>query len=377
MTSKPRIAFYAPMKSPGHPVPSGDRQVGRLFLAALEKAGYRTNIASEFRAYENTGDATAQTSLQRAGAAEAARLVAQFRQQPSTRPDLWFTYHLYHKAPDWLGPPIAAALDIPYLIAEGSHAPKQSGGPWDINFRAAEAALLQADQVLCMTRLDLACVSQLRETKASTWFPPFLDVAALVDRDLTRTKLAVAHNLDATKPWLLTVAMMRERDKLPSYRVLADALKQVKGERWQLLIVGDGPARPAVEALFLPFGDNVRFAGEQGADALTHYYAAADIYAWPAVNEAYGMAFLEAQAAGAAVIAGDEPGVRDVVKNGETGVLVPVGHAPAFAEALDELLSNQAHRQQLAKNARSFVLGERNLTAAAGRLKTIIDGLVR
>ena len=37
MTSNPRIAFYAPMKSPNHPVPSGDRRVGRLFLAALEQ----------------------------------------------------------------------------------------------------------------------------------------------------------------------------------------------------------------------------------------------------------------------------------------------------------------------------------------------------
>jgi len=377
MRSTPRIAFYAPMKSPNHPVPSGDRQVGRLFLAALERAGFSVDIASEFRSYESAGDDAAQKSIRQAGAVEAARLIAQYRQQPSLRPDLWFTYHLYHKAPDWLGPPIAAALDIPYLIAEGSHAPKQSGGPWDINYRAAEAALMQAEEVLCMTQLDLACISTLRDAKGSTWFPPFLDVTSPGDRDTARTRLAKTHNLDPTQPWLLAVAMMRERDKLPSFQVLANALKILNEKHWQLLIVGDGPARAAVEALFHSFGDKVRFAGEQGADTLPDYYAAAEIYVWPAVNEAYGMAFLEAQAAGEAVIAGEEPGVRDVVKNGETGILVPVGQAAAFAEALDELLSNQAHRQRLAKNARSFVLGERNLAAAAGRLKTIIDGLVR
>ena len=48
---------------------------------------------------------------------------------PAAAPELWFTYHLYHKAPDWLGPRIAGALGIPYVVAEASFAPKQAGGP--------------------------------------------------------------------------------------------------------------------------------------------------------------------------------------------------------------------------------------------------------
>ena len=40
--------------------------------------------------------------------------------RPPSGPAAWFTYHLYYKAPDWLGPDIARALAIPYLVAEAS-----------------------------------------------------------------------------------------------------------------------------------------------------------------------------------------------------------------------------------------------------------------
>ena len=46
-----RIAFYAPLKSPRHPVPSGDRQMARLIVRALEKAGHQVSLASELRSF--------------------------------------------------------------------------------------------------------------------------------------------------------------------------------------------------------------------------------------------------------------------------------------------------------------------------------------
>src|SRR3546814_1683340 len=45
------------------------------------------------------------------------------------RPQLWFTYHLYYKAPDWIGPKVARALRIPYVVAEASVAYKRASGP--------------------------------------------------------------------------------------------------------------------------------------------------------------------------------------------------------------------------------------------------------
>src|SRR5690606_22702559 len=100
-----RIAFYAPMKPPDHATPSGDVRVARLLIAALRRAGNRVELASRLRSWEGTGDARRQARIAALGARNARRLVARYRRAPAgARPDLWFTYHLYHKAPDWIGP---------------------------------------------------------------------------------------------------------------------------------------------------------------------------------------------------------------------------------------------------------------------------------
>ena len=79
--------------------------------------------------------------------------------------------------------------------------------------------------------------------------------------------------------------------------------------------------------------DRLRFLGALPPDRLAACYAAADLMVWPAINEAYGMALLEAQAAGLPVVAGRTGGVPDIVRDGVTGLLTPIGDETAFAEA--------------------------------------------
>ena len=108
-----RIAFYAPLKPPTHATPSGDRRVAGLLMEALVRAGQRVELVSTFRSFDGDGDAGRQTALRSQGESLARRMAAQWQAAPrEQRPDLWFTYHLYYKAPDWLGPAISAALDL-------------------------------------------------------------------------------------------------------------------------------------------------------------------------------------------------------------------------------------------------------------------------
>jgi glycosyltransferase involved in cell wall biosynthesis len=343
-----RIAFYAPLKSPLHPAPSGDRQMARLLMRALERAGHEVVLASEFRAYDSAGDPARQQALQTEGEAEARRALAAMRTAP---PDLWFTYHLYHKAPDWLGPLVSAELGIPYVVAEPSHAPKRAGGPWDLGHRASAKAIGQADLVLCLTRHDMACVAPLVAGRCE-WLPPFIDAAPF---------LAAPRAGDGRT--LLAVGMFRPGDKLDSYRRLGAALARLDGD-WRLVVVGDGPERAAVEGA-LP---RAEFVGEARPEALPALYGAADLYVWPASGEAYGVALLEAQAACLPVVAGRERGVPDVVQDGATGLLVAPGDAAAFAAAARRLLDDGALRREMGRRARAFVAGERNLPSAAARL---------
>src|SRR3546814_17999674 len=71
--------------------------------------------------------------------------------------------------------------------------------------------------------------------------------------------------------------------------------------------------------------ERVRFLGLVQPEVMPALYAACDVLVWPAVNEAFGMVLLEAQAAGIPVVAGRSPGVANVVAEGVTGHLSDPG----------------------------------------------------
>jgi glycosyltransferase involved in cell wall biosynthesis len=148
--------------------------------------------------------------------------------------------------------------------------------------------------------------------------------------------------------------------------LLARALAEVRDLAWQLLVVGDGPARPEIEAALRSLGgDRVAFAGLVPEGDLPSTYAAADLCVWPAVREAYGMALLEAQAAGLPVVAGREGGVVEVVADRRSGVLTPPRDPAALAGAVRELLEDPGRRRTMAEAAVRFVETERSIGRAA------------
>ena len=362
-----RVAFYAPLKAPDHPVPSGDRRVAGLLLDALRLAGHRPFVASRLRLYDEHGDPVRQARLAAIGAAIARRLLRQWRRDPAAAPDLWFTYHLYYKAPDGLGPAISAALGIPYVVAEASSAPKRAGGPWDIGQRAVERALRRADAVLGLNPADRDCVVPLlRDPGRWIAFPPFLDA---------RSYAVAARPHTPASPRLITVAMMRRGDKLASYRLLADSLARVSDLEWSLDIVGDGEVRGEVAAALAPLGPRLRWRGALDAAGVAAALADSDLFVWPAINEAFGMALLEAQASGLPVVAGASGGVCGIVADRETGWLVPPGDPVALAAALRLLICHPDMRTAMGAAARKRVRREHDLPAAASRLGAILAGL--
>jgi glycosyltransferase involved in cell wall biosynthesis len=359
-----RIAFYAPLKPPDHPIPSGDRRVAQLFLAALRTAGHETFLASRFRSYDGWGDLARQARLASLGGNLAERFLRRCRNGSEPAPQLWFTYHLYHKAPDWLGPVITDALKIPYIVAEASNAPKQARHAWAAGYNAAESAIRRADAVVGLNPADRDCVLPLLRS-AWRWIPikPFVNAGhykGQADRGEGTTRLIV-------------IAMMRYGDKLASYRILGEALSHLLALPWSLEVIGDGPARRDVYAALDPIKDRVTWRGAVDAAAIAQRLAAADLLVWPAIREAVGMALLEAQASGVPVVAGDGSGVSQIVASGVTGLLVPPGDVPAFAAAVRSLIVDRGRRTAFARAAQERVRGEHDLAAAASRLNAVID----
>ena len=364
-----RIAFYAPLKPPDHPVASGDRAMARALMAALEMRGHSVETASRFRSYD-AGDSERQERIRAAASGLAERILRRFERK-RRRPDLWFTYHLYHKAPDWIGPRVAMKLGIPYVLAEASIAPKQAGGRWDMGHSAVADAIRRADCIFQPNPADMECVLPLLENpERAVLLPAFLATEKFraPARSESRAAIAAAFDLDPQEPWLLTVAMMRNDQKLQSYRCLAEALSRLDVVPWRLLIAGTGPAEPTIRALFAPFGDRIRWVGMVEPEKLQQLYRAADIFVWPAIKEAYGIALLEAQAAGLPVVAGNGGGVPSVVADGETGMLVPEGDDTGFAEAIRSLLADHELRQAMGIAASERAARRHDIAQAADLL---------
>lgn len=365
-----RVALHTPLKPPDSPVPSGDREMARGLARLLERIGHKVVMPELSRIAPGVPPADAHLALERCARARAARLIRRWRALPAHHPerfDLWFTYHCYYRKPDWLGPAVTQALGIPYVLAEASHAPRRAQGPTRLGHRAVERALAAADLVLTVNPRDVVGVkARLRPAARQVMLPPFIDTAPFhipAQRDPT------------LPPLLLSVGMMRSRDKAESYRVLARALAKLGDRRWRALLVGDGPARPEIEALMAPLGDRVRFAGAVPRAELPALYASADLYVWPAINEAYGMAFLEAQAAGLPVVAGRTGGVPAVVTDGMTGLLTPIGDADAFAAATARLLDAPQERARLGAAAAVRIAARHDESSAAHILATALRTL--
>ena len=138
----------------------------------------------------------------------------------------------------------------------------------------------------------------------------------------------------------------------------------VQFSEWDLVIIGDGPAEEALkgEAKSKGLIDRVIFVGH--TDQVHRYYEGSDVFVYASPKEGFGMVIAEAQASGLPVICFDcLAGPRDIVSDGESGMLIPLGDVDAFAGAMHRLATDQGLRQRMAVEARqvSVKLGLRSI----------------
>ncbi len=167
--------------------------------------------------------------------------------------------------------------------------------------------------------------------------------------------------------------MMRPGDKFDSYVMLASALDLIRDHAWTLTVIGGGRAMKEVQALFSSFEPSrIDWLGERSADEIAVELRAGGIYVWPGCGEAYGLAYLEAQAAGLPVVAQRTAGVPEVVMDEVTGLLTSEGDVKAFAGAVTGLLEDEGKRRAMGAAAFRFVHEERSLPVASRRLDSIL-----
>lgn len=177
-------------------------------------------------------------------------------------------------------------------------------------------------------------------------------------------------------PLILSVGLIAARK---GHDVLIDALGAITGLPWQAQIVGGTHDHDVLRSLTQKADDlglygRLRFRGRMAEGELAALYRQATVFALATRYEGYGMVFGEALGHGLPIVTCAAGAVPETVPPG-TGHLVPVDDAPAFAAALRRLLTDDAHRAQMAaaSTAAGHALPRWSDTAAV--MGRVLDGL--
>jgi len=356
------IAFYSPMKPVEHRTPSGDRLMARLLVNGLEHAGFRVQIASQLRVFlRQPYSQIMHASLIEQANVEIQRLSTQWEQ--FGKPQLWFCYHPYYKSPDLIGPSMCQRFNVPYVTAEASYSKRRSQGEWGVVQASVLSTISHAAINICLTERDRQGLRAVSANARLAMLPPFIDT----------TKFTGTPSRPDTAR-LVSVAMMRAGDKMDSYTVLAAALERLLHLPWTISIVGDGPLRSEVHALFSAIPqERLQWHGLLEQKDIAQLLYRSTLYVWPGCGEAYGLAYLEAQASGVPVAAFDTAGVPEVVDHGITGVLTPEGNEQAYATAISRLLCEPQLLKEMSSKAALNARQYHSLEPASAALREILE----
>jgi glycosyltransferase involved in cell wall biosynthesis len=193
-------------------------------------------------------------------------------------------------------------------------------------------------------------------------------------------RYAALARVAADEPVILSVGQLKEKKGL---RHLVDAMAMLRdrGVHASCRIIGEGPLRDELMAQIAAHGleGTVDLLGALPHDAVLRHYAEATIFTLPCVVATDGdrdgipNAILEAMAAGIPVISTPTSGIPEVVRDGETGVLVPVADAAALADSLETLVRQPELRSRLGESGRAFVVDAFDVNRNAERFLEAID----
>jgi phosphatidyl-myo-inositol dimannoside synthase len=159
--------------------------------------------------------------------------------------------------------------------------------------------------------------------------------------------------------YILSVTRLEVGDRYKGIVSVIEALSMTEDSSLQYIIVGQGNDCEFLQLVAARFrvADRVHFLGAVTDEELIGLYTQCRAFVLPSGKEGFGIVFLEAMFFGAPVIAAAEKGALDVVRDGETGLLVPFGDSIALKRAVDRICSDDMLRERLRRTGRSTVTG--------------------
>ncbi len=163
----------------------------------------------------------------------------------------------------------------------------------------------------------------------------------------------------------ITISIIGRLAPIKNHKLLVEAVSLLPSdirEKLRILVVGDGELKAEIIDLIKKKGLSVGTSGENlfvftsWIKDISEALSVSDIVALTSLNEGTPVCLIEAQAAGIPVVSTDVGGVKDVVKNGETGLLVESNNPQELANAMQKLIENPELRKKLGKEGQKFML---------------------
>jgi glycosyltransferase involved in cell wall biosynthesis len=236
-------------------------------------------------------------------------------------------------------------------------------------YNGASAAIVTTGEKL---RTELVEVNGFTEVPIRS-VPTGIDPARFMPSD------AAAARAELGLQPLFTIGMLATLRSWKGHRFLIEAFGQLRaqGRPAQLLIVGDGPQREALEAEVAAAGlaGLVRFAGHDPRPE--RWMRAMDLFALPSyANEGVPQALMQAMMSGLPCVTTTVGAISEVARDGETALIVPPQDAAALASALARLMDDTLLRTRLGQAARAFALERCTLAAMCDAMEEVFSAVL-
>ncbi len=230
--------------------------------------------------------------------------------------------------------------------------------------------LVRADVITCSSQVLARTVQQYARPETPIHVVPFgVDMAQFRPRPNPRSM---------TAPLVIGVVKSLERLYGIEYLLRAFAALHNQSSDLRLMIVGDGTQRPALESLAreLRIAALTHFVGRVPHEQVIHYLHQMDIFVMPSLQESFGVAAVEASAAGLPIVASNVGGLPEVVLDGETGFLIPPAEVDALSEQLAVLVADAALRRRMGEAGRAFVQTHYDWHVNASEMQRLYQAIV-
>jgi phosphatidyl-myo-inositol dimannoside synthase len=220
---------------------------------------------------------------------------------------------------------------------------------------ARRRALSRTDRVLCVSGYTRQRILE----QAPALMPERLTVFPNALADIWEDDAPPPPGPTLPSRFILSVARLEQGDRYKGIATTIEAFSMLADSSMQYLVVGHGNDLPFLQLIANRCGvtERVHFLRNVGDAELIALYRQCEAFVLPSGGEGFGIVFLEAMFYGAPVIAASEKGALDVVRDGDTGVLVRFGDTIGIKEAIERVGSDRTLRERLRANGRSQVTG--------------------